>query len=140
MADITITLTVDVANLRATPDDPSKWAEISQVGGTQSGTGPTNWLTTVNKDDKITWKGVPKSNNDGDGNGVPPVINITNIDFGNAPVGTFGPQVHQTPDSGLTVTIQALRDIDEIKYTIDFNISFKARILDPKIKVIQPPH
>ncbi|MBL7765615.1 MAG: hypothetical protein JNJ58_05950 [Chitinophagaceae bacterium] len=156
MGQTTITLSVNTSILKEESRNSgtgqplyNNWASITQTGDGTSAPPPggdaKNFISQVYKGDVITWNGVLNPSSvipDGD---PTPVINITQIELSDTiPADTFGAPVPTIlPDGRSSISMTALKDfpagLDAQSYTIHFVISYKARFLDPKIKVVQPP-
>jgi hypothetical protein len=175
MGQVNITITVDTELLKSLstgpdningepPEGNNTWCTIAQEGGiaipedTSQLTDPSLLITKVHLRDYVTFYGNAKTVTEGE---LQPVINITQIDFVDCPVGSFSDPVVKFPDqngilSGSTITVQALKEFDDPSFTvkandsdtttsvppqtymIHFSISYKGRILDPKIKITHP--
>ncbi|HLO54426.1 MAG TPA: hypothetical protein VK169_09065 [Saprospiraceae bacterium] len=158
MGQVNITITVDTELLKSLSTGPNNiygeppvgnntWCTIAQEGGTtipedpSTLTNPCDLESTVYKDDFVTFYGIAKTVPGGE---LQPVINITQIDLVNIPEGSFGKQEVSFPNqngvpSGSIVTMQAKNYFNlENSYNIHFSISYKCRIIDPKIKITHP--
>jgi len=136
-------------------NDGISWAVLSQSGkgtGTQTnkpGTqtnDPSLFLSDIYKDDIITWSGeAPIVDNPRfPGQNLRPIIHITGIDFiytDDSGVCFDMPWITTPTDgTGSTVSTKALKTISSpITYHIKFEIVYKQRVLDPKIKISSPP-
>jgi hypothetical protein len=160
MGQVNITLTVDTELLKSLstapgnntgqpPLDNNTWCTISQVGGKTDPhdlsqlTDPSDLISYVDVGDDVTFYGhaLPVEG------ALQPIINITQIDLLDVPVDAFHMHAVHIPDqndgpSGSTIKMTANNyfktGIQPGNYNIHFSISYKCRILDPKIKVVPP--
>ncbi|MBK7690660.1 MAG: hypothetical protein IPK62_11760 [Bacteroidetes bacterium] len=140
MATYSVVLIVDVDTLKRLSQEnklgtDNSWATIKINNGTPI-TNPKDYVITVHKDDVITWSGEALPSSD---SGPQPVINITYIDFKTNEDKFSSKKQHLPIAGGATYEATANTILDAVSYNIDFIISYKHRILDPKIKVIPKP-